>query len=66
MRNTETITGGCAGGYSIIFSILTHSISKNVNYGAHKAGAHPVESDGSVTVPAQTMLMLPLSNIDGQ
>lgn len=50
--NRETTTEGCAGGSSIIFSALTHSISKNVNYGTHKAGAHPVESDGSVTIPA--------------
>lgn len=58
--------GGSAGGSSIIFSALTHSISKNVNYGTHKAGAHPVESNGSVTVPVQTTLMLAFLKTDVQ
>lgn len=34
---------------------LTHSIAKNVDYGTHEKGAHPVESDGSITVPVQNM-----------
>ena len=55
----------CAGGYrgdttpviykhNIIFSVLTHSIPKNVDYGTHEKGSHPVQSNGSVTVPVQT------------
>lgn len=45
-----------------ILSVHTHSIPKNVNYGTHKERSHPVESNGSVTVPVQSMLTLSLLN----
>lgn len=34
---------------------LTHSVAKNVDYGTHEKRAHPVESNGSITVPVQNM-----------
>lgn len=40
---------------------LTHSIPKNVDYGTHEKRAHPVESNGSITVPVQNHKTQPLS-----